>query len=267
MPKIPFIGPSYTDRSLSFDAQRSVNYYPIKSETNDSKDVVGLRATPGLFVGLKNGEYIGYNLDAATPVAPPPAIGVPSGQPFIIDLSFPGLCSDITSGPIYTFLQDVMFPMSYEGAGFNALFIGSSVTITQNSGFPGGNIVDFVLNTNTPIVIPSPTDITHLELQLANDGVIGSPQTGTMPVSGSMNGSGPSNALGGGFFYTGNNTNGPPSWTGNDWMIDHYFTDGSGNEFIIIHSGESLYLNPLTNPWGIPTFFQDLSLHLVGTAV
>lgn len=46
--KINLVGPSYQDRSLNFDAQRSINLYPVKSETGDSKNVVGLAGTPGL---------------------------------------------------------------------------------------------------------------------------------------------------------------------------------------------------------------------------
>ncbi len=46
--RIPFIGISYAMRSISFDAQRSVNIYPIKSEVEDSKAPYGLQGTPGL---------------------------------------------------------------------------------------------------------------------------------------------------------------------------------------------------------------------------
>ncbi len=43
-----FIGPSYQMRSISFDAQRSVNLMPVKSEVDDSKNIVALCSTPGL---------------------------------------------------------------------------------------------------------------------------------------------------------------------------------------------------------------------------
>ncbi len=45
--KFPFVGPSYQYRSLNFDAQRSVNQYPIKSEQSDSKAMTALVGTPG----------------------------------------------------------------------------------------------------------------------------------------------------------------------------------------------------------------------------
>lgn len=48
MPLAPFTGPSYVYRSVSFDGQRSVNLYPVKSETGTSKAITGMQGTPGL---------------------------------------------------------------------------------------------------------------------------------------------------------------------------------------------------------------------------
>ena len=48
MKKIPFVGPAYVYRSISFDGQRSVNLMPIKSEVDTSKDITALMGTPGL---------------------------------------------------------------------------------------------------------------------------------------------------------------------------------------------------------------------------
>lgn len=45
--RFPFIGGSYFTRSVNFDAQRCINWYPIKSETGESKNVDGLQGTPG----------------------------------------------------------------------------------------------------------------------------------------------------------------------------------------------------------------------------
>lgn len=47
---IPFVGPSYTSRSVNFDAQRSVNLYPEVDESQQGKSVVALIGTPGLEV-------------------------------------------------------------------------------------------------------------------------------------------------------------------------------------------------------------------------
>lgn len=54
MAKFPFIGQSYQSRSLNFDAQRSVNLFPCRSETKTqenqfgtSKNVDSLQVTPG----------------------------------------------------------------------------------------------------------------------------------------------------------------------------------------------------------------------------
>ena len=44
---IPFIGPSYTSRSVNIDAQRSVNLYPEVVESQTGKTVMALYGTPG----------------------------------------------------------------------------------------------------------------------------------------------------------------------------------------------------------------------------
>ena len=46
--RIPFIGPSYNTEAVTFDAQRSINLYPIVSESGTSKSVAALRKTAGL---------------------------------------------------------------------------------------------------------------------------------------------------------------------------------------------------------------------------
>lgn len=46
--KIGLVGPSYSDRSLPFDAQRTINLYPVMDETQQGKEVSALQGTPGL---------------------------------------------------------------------------------------------------------------------------------------------------------------------------------------------------------------------------
>jgi hypothetical protein len=46
--RIPFVGPSYDVEAVSFDAQRTINMYPVVSETGTSKSQYALRKTPGL---------------------------------------------------------------------------------------------------------------------------------------------------------------------------------------------------------------------------
>lgn len=48
MPNFPFTGPSYCYNSLNFDAQRSVNIFPVKSEVGTSKRMTGMQGIPGL---------------------------------------------------------------------------------------------------------------------------------------------------------------------------------------------------------------------------
>lgn len=56
MPVINFVGGSYQYDSLTFDAQRSVNLYPVGSESGTSRAKFALHPTPGknLFANLSN---------------------------------------------------------------------------------------------------------------------------------------------------------------------------------------------------------------------
>lgn len=46
--RLPLVGGTYTMDARSFDLQRTVNMYPIKSEVGNSKSSYALRSTPGL---------------------------------------------------------------------------------------------------------------------------------------------------------------------------------------------------------------------------
>jgi hypothetical protein len=48
--KVPFVGASYQMNARSFDYQRSINLYPLISESGTSKSVTALRGTPGLSI-------------------------------------------------------------------------------------------------------------------------------------------------------------------------------------------------------------------------
>lgn len=50
--KCGLVGPSYQERSLPFDAQRTINLYPVVDETKQGKEISALYGTPGL--SLKN---------------------------------------------------------------------------------------------------------------------------------------------------------------------------------------------------------------------
>lgn len=47
MKKAGLVGPSYQERSLPFDAQRTVNLYPVVDETKEGKEVAALYGAPG----------------------------------------------------------------------------------------------------------------------------------------------------------------------------------------------------------------------------
>ncbi len=46
--KIGLVGPSYVERSLPFDAQRTINLFPVINETQRGKEISALYGTPGL---------------------------------------------------------------------------------------------------------------------------------------------------------------------------------------------------------------------------
>lgn len=81
--RIPFIGPSYNVEAISFDCQRSINLYPIVSESGTSKSSYALRKTAGL------------KLFATAPSGPiRGAISSTSGRAFLV------------SGPNFVELKD-----------------------------------------------------------------------------------------------------------------------------------------------------------------
>ncbi len=59
--KAGLVGGSYQERSLPFDAQRTINLYPVVDETEQGKEVSALYATPGLklFCEVGNGSIRG----------------------------------------------------------------------------------------------------------------------------------------------------------------------------------------------------------------
>jgi len=200
---------------------------------------------------------------------------IPPGDPVVLDFSFPGLVSNITSGPIYTFAQDVMFPMnappSFGGtSGVGLVCVGSSATITQNTA-SGSEIVQFVITTNAQVTTPAGdanwgiyayTLVDGVELLLETTGATqGTPYTGVMPLATSFT----NPNLGGGFIYAPMAASSGPPYPEETWLSAHHTIVGP-DTFMVFHAGESLYLRPLSF-WGTPTFFEDLSLQLLGTAV
>jgi hypothetical protein len=65
--KLGLVGPSYQMKSLPFDAQRTINLYPVIDETGEGKEVSALYGTPGLElfstagIGPIRGEFCSTN--------------------------------------------------------------------------------------------------------------------------------------------------------------------------------------------------------------
>lgn len=55
MAKLGLVGPTYQSRSLPFDAQRTINLYPIMDETHEGKEISALQGTPGLSLFATSG--------------------------------------------------------------------------------------------------------------------------------------------------------------------------------------------------------------------
>jgi hypothetical protein len=266
--RIPFVGLSYVDRSLSLDAQRTVNFYPVKSEVEDSKAPTFLRATPGLFLGQDpSGDFIGYDLDSTTPVSPPDDGGtlVPCGEPFILDLTFPGSVLDITTDAIYTFTQDVRFPIQafsvsewgvgphwalggFTGQGDGAFINGSYISVDSSI---NDQIFTATLTTNAA---DARANISNTYGAASEDYVYISVRSGILPD--------PPDTETTGFIYSVFH----PDRSLNTWLLSHYEEDGL-NEYFRFSAGESLYLAQQTGIFfDNATGMTNLRLHLVGEA-
>lgn len=59
--RIPLVGPSYKQDALSFDVQRSINFFPLNAEVPNTKEPTSLRGTPGytLFSSVGGGPHRG----------------------------------------------------------------------------------------------------------------------------------------------------------------------------------------------------------------
>lgn len=55
--KIGLVGPSYQERSLPFDCQRTINLFPVFNETGQGKEVSALYGTPGMLAVAYTGGY------------------------------------------------------------------------------------------------------------------------------------------------------------------------------------------------------------------
>ena len=159
---------------------------------------------------------------------PPPPPPIASGDPFILNLFFPGALSLLPATPVYTFLQDVTFPKdsTYPWSGFH--FAGSSATWTGDP--PPGYFAVFDL---------VPSSVTGGP---AGAGSGGSIEADLTPYYGP------------GFFRAQ-----PVNANGIPWETVHQADPTK----LLFLAGESLYMIPVQNIGSM----RDLSIQLVGTAV
>ena len=169
------------------------------------------------------------------PVVPPPVL-VPSGDPFIIDLDFPGDPALITMDAVYTFPQAVSFKNS-------TFILGAQPFIDSTFTYTGAPVTQ--VNFYIKPYLPSEQDYVGIVFQNppnpnAADGVFRAQAT----LDGSWI---PAHSSGG---------DGPPYYGSNN------ISDG----VITFFAGDQLFLQLWQNIDGFGTL-ADIHLHLVGVAV
>lgn len=150
MPTAPFVGPSYVYRSVNFDAQRSVNIYPVKSESETSKAMTGMQGTPGLLTRFNLPQFpirgswdtLGrvfwvagnrmYETFVDGTFVERGELATATGNVSISDNGLQVIIVDGPNGYIFTLATDVFAPIVSDG------FLGAT-TVTFSDGF-------FVLN-------------------------------------------------------------------------------------------------------------------------
>jgi len=140
--KSGLVGPSYSLRDINFNAERSINLYPVVSEVEGSKDVSALYGTPGLkqFADVGGGPGRGI-------------ITCGNGRTFVVSgAGFYEVFSDGTSiqyGTISDFTQPITMDengfqvMIANGNGYIFTFATNVFVQITDTDFPGSNYVIF----------------------------------------------------------------------------------------------------------------------------
>ncbi len=144
MAKCDLVGPSYAERSLAFDAQRSINLYPVVDQTNKGKEIVALYGTPGLksFVnaglGPVRGEFFAAN-GRAFAVSGNTLYEIKSDQSAVSRGTLGSTTSIIT-------MADNGFQLAVcDGTSLYIFgYAGNSFTIVTDIDFPGSSTVCFI---------------------------------------------------------------------------------------------------------------------------
>lgn len=182
--------------------------------------------------------------------------GIPqSGQPIIINLNFPGLVSNITSNAIYTFTQDVKFPINSFSMGATSgiaiAFLGSSATVTFTE---LNKILELAFsNTRENLLSNEPLDNWGSYSNTILDGVGVQIQVSADDLNNYSV-----------LFKWAPESGAAPA--GQPWLGPRYTQDIDNNKFFTFFQGESLYISPFTI-WGSPTFANDLQITLQGIVV
>ena len=129
---VPFVGGSYVYPSINFDAQRSINFYPVKSEMQDSQTVALLRMTPGLSIAYTLGQ------------GPIRGVWTVRGRTFVV-----------SGNQFYEIFIDGTF-QSYGNMVFRNPFVSMSDNGIQVCIVGGDNGYIFTLATNTLVQITTP---------------------------------------------------------------------------------------------------------------
>lgn len=144
MAELQIVGPSYTARSKSFDASRTINLYPEASESGQSKSVAMLLGCPGLvrFATLAGGGVrgvlrfsatvavvvVGANVYTVSPAGVGTLIGTVDGLTTPVSMASNGTVIMLVTGP----------------SGYAVNPTAASVVPIVNPAFTGADRVDFI---------------------------------------------------------------------------------------------------------------------------
>lgn len=140
----PFLGGSFNGRSLSFDAQRTVNLIPVRGESGTSRSPLGLFGSPGLLLWQT---LTGQGVRGAIVISPDLAIIIAGDSCFRIksDGTFTKLGTVTTNSPIASMAYNGTVVMMVDGSSAYIIDPAAGTCILlADPNFLGAVRVDFV---------------------------------------------------------------------------------------------------------------------------
>lgn len=141
--KCDLVGPSYVERFPTFDAQRTINFYPVVDETQKGKEIAALYGTPGLlsFTTCGSGPIRG-NLAPANGRA----FEVSGNQLYEIFADGTNISRGTmtSTNSICSLAENGLQLAVCDGTGLYILTYATNAFAKVTSSFPGGGTVTFI---------------------------------------------------------------------------------------------------------------------------